>query len=78
MKARNFKQVNIKVAKDQDQYLTLPAFVTQENMIVSFKLSEKEIQQVIETGTIYLNLFHCKKPITPIASTVLNPFIKPE
>lgn len=78
MKARDFKEVNVEVAKDQDEYQTLPAMVTDEIAITSFKLSEEEIQQVIETGTIYLQLYHCKKPITPIGQSVLNPFIKPE
>ena len=75
MKARYFKQVNVEIAKDQKEYEILPAMITPDFAIISFKLSEEEIQQVIETGTIYLNLFHCNKPITPIGQSILNPFV---
>lgn len=78
METRNFKQANTKIAEMQDEYITLPAMITEEITILSFKLNEEEIQQVIETGTIYLTLLHCNKPITPIGQSVLNPFIKPE
>lgn len=77
MKARQFKNQNVIFAKDQKQYLPLPAFCdTDEGTATfSFKLSEDEIKQVVETGTMYLTVLTLNKPLQPIAQSVLNPFI---
>lgn len=78
MKARNFKEANIKIAEKQEQYLTLPAKYTPgpEGIVtVSFKLDDEEYQQVMETGTIYLQFLTFNKGFQPLGSTCLNPFI---
>jgi hypothetical protein len=75
MEAKEFKQQNVIIAKNQPQYNSLPALVTQETSTFRFKLSEKEIQQVIETGTIYLTICNFSRPLQPIGPSLLNPFI---
>ena len=78
MKSRNFKQANVKFAENQDEYQTLPAYAVPNDkygqIVTSFKLSEKEIKQVIETGTIYLRFLTFNKPLQPIGQDLLNPF----
>jgi hypothetical protein len=78
MKARCFKQQNAIFAKDQKEYLQLPAHCDTENgtATFSFKLSEEEIKQVIETGTVYLTVLTFNQPLQPIAQSFLNPFVK--
>lgn len=78
MKARNFKQQNVIFAKDQEEYLPLPAYCDTETRTAtfSFKLSEEEIKQVIETGTIYLTTLTFNQPLQPISQSLLNPFTK--
>lgn len=76
MKARNFKQANVIYAKDQPEYMQLPGRVQGNTSIFSFKLSEDEIKQVNETGTIYLKVMTFTQPLQPIGSNLLNPFIE--
>jgi hypothetical protein len=78
MIARDFKEANIKIAESQPEYATLPAKYTPgpEGIVtVSFKLTDKEYEQVMETGTIYLQFLTFNRNFQPIACTCLNPFI---
>lgn len=78
MEARSFKEANVKFAENQEEYITLPAYREEHDpngeIVTSFKLSEDEIKQVVETGTIYLRVLTFKQPLQPIGCSVLNPF----
>jgi hypothetical protein len=74
MKARTFKQQNAVYAENQGQYESLPAYLDGGVATFSFKLSEEEVQQVIETGTIWLTTLTFNKPLQPISGSVLKPF----
>lgn len=77
MKAVDFDQVNLKIAEHQDEYQTLPAHFDRESGTVTacFELDEEELQQVKEDGKIYITLCTFGRPLQPIRSSVLNPFI---
>lgn len=76
MEARNFKEKNVVFAEDQEEYTSLPALFEEEDgkATFSFKLSEEEIKQIVETGTIYLSVLTFGRPLQPIGPSLLNPF----
>jgi hypothetical protein len=68
MKPIEFKEQNSEIAKDQDEYLTLPAFRAndeQGTMITCNRLSFKERLIVLFTGKIWMSELTFKKPVTP-------------
>lgn len=68
MKPVNFKEVNIEFAKDQPEYLTLPAYREDSprgEVITCWRLSLKERIYVLLFGNIWLNLLSFNKPLTP-------------
>lgn len=68
MKAIPFKEQNTEIAKDQEQYLTLPAFKVndeQGTMVTCNYLSFWERIRVLFTGKIWLCELTFNKPITP-------------
>lgn len=63
-----FKEQNIIIAKDQKEYLPLPAFIDSgpEGAVVScWKLNFKERLKILFTGKIWLSLWCFHKPVTP-------------
>lgn len=74
MESRKFPQANIAYAKDQDEYQTLYSHAKGNVSTFSFKLTEDEIKQVVETGTIYLSIMNFKQPLQPIGPSLLDPF----
>lgn len=68
MKPIPFKEQNVVFAKDQPQYLPLPAFRSDEpDGVVVFcqSLSFKERLRVLFTGKIWCGLMMFGKPLTP-------------
>ena len=58
MKSKKFKQANVEIAKNQDEFQTLHANYDENGTVTTcFKLDKEEIKQVNETGEIYLT-FH--------------------
>lgn len=74
MKAVEFEEVNVRIAEDQPQYETLPAFWNKKegSMTFCFELSPDELEQVGKTGRIYLKQLTFNKPMQPIAGTCLK------
>lgn len=65
MKPIDFVQRTHLIAKDQDEYLTLPAFVDEEQVISCWKLTLGERIWVLFSGAIWVRQFHCKKQLQP-------------
>jgi len=78
MEAREFKGQNVIFAEHQEEYSSLPALLDREQgtAMFSFKLSEEEIKQVIETGTVYLTILTFNKSLQPIGPSLMNPFVE--
>lgn len=73
MKAIEFKHQNIVFAKDQPEYIPLPALklnTPQGEVISCWKMTFKERLKVLITGKIWLNLLSYNKPLTPSYLTV--------
>lgn len=68
MKPKKFPEVNVMFAKDQPEYLPLPAFKNespQGEVITCWSLSFKERLRVLFKGEIWLSLMSFNKPLTP-------------
>ena len=68
-----FKEQTVIVAKDQPEYLPLPAYIgdSPEGEVVScWKLSWRERLKLLITGRIWVSLWCFYKPVTPLLLTV--------
>ena len=78
MKAQEFDQVNVRIAENQEEYETLPAFISATDpygkIVTCFELSEDEIEEVVKTGKLWHTQLGFQKPMQPILMTVKNPF----
>ena len=74
MKSQEFEGQNVKIAENQPEYETLPAFYNKEegSMTFCFELDEQELEQVKKTGKIWIKQLTFGKPMQPIAGTVLK------
>lgn len=73
MKPIEFKEQNIIFAKDQPEYLPLPAFRNDGPMgevISCWNLSFKERLKILFTGKLWVSLAMFGKPLTPSFFTV--------
>ena len=76
MKPIEFKQCNVKVAEKQDQYGTLPAHHSGdiEGTVTScWELTPEEIEQVKESGRIYLQQLTFNEDLQPVMLHTQNP-----
>lgn len=77
MKPVKFPQVNIEIAKEQDEYITLPACIIDEpegRIITCFELSDEEIKEIVETKKLWHTQLSFRKPMQPISMSTQNPF----
>jgi len=73
MKPIEFPEQNVVFAKDQPEYLPLPALNTQNEMgevISCWHLSFKERLMILFTGKLWVSLASFGKPLTPSFFTV--------
>ena len=69
-----FKNYNIEFAKNQPEYLPLPAHRTENGDItVCFKFSFDEIIKFIKTEKLYLQILTFNNPLQPIKMSVEKP-----
>lgn len=69
MKPKEFKEANVVFAKDQPEYLPLPAFKNKSDLgevITCHSLTFKERLRVLFKGEIWLSMMTFNKPLTPI------------
>lgn len=72
MKPIEFKEHNVVFAKDQPEYLPLPAFKNesaQGEVITCWKLSFRERLRILFKGELWLSLMTFNKPLTPVFPT---------
>ncbi|UZS00244.1 hypothetical protein [Chondrinema litorale] len=73
MKPSTFKEQNIVFAKDQKEYLPLPAYIEKstEGYVVScWKLSFWERVKLLFTGRLWVNVMSFNHPLQPMFFTV--------
>lgn len=69
MKAKEFEEVNIRIAESQPEYETLPAFHNKDegSMTFCFALSQDEVNRIIATNEIWFKVLTFNRPLQPIA-----------
>lgn len=74
MKSVEFPEVNVRIAEDQPEYATLPAFYNRDekSMTFCFELDNEELEQVGKTGKIYIKQLTFNQPMQPIAGSCLK------
>lgn len=71
MKAIEFKEVNVTYAKDQPEYLPLPAHRTEQGEVIFCQsLTVRERLKLLVTGKLWVSLLTFNKPLTPSFFTV--------
>ena len=75
MKPIEFPGFNATFAKDQPEYLPLPAHINKEEGVVttSWDLSWKERFKILFGANLYLQTMTFNKPLQPILPSVENP-----
>lgn len=78
MEAVKFEGHNAVIAEDQPQYIPLPVrhdpSAEGSPMTCCFKLSPEEIQEIIDTGTIWHVQWTFGQPFQPIRMSTQKPF----
>lgn len=73
----SFKEQNMVFAKDQPEYLPLPAFKSEDGEVIScWSLSWKERIALMFFGRLWLRSLTFNKPLQPLAAQVTTPFRK--
>jgi hypothetical protein len=71
MKPIDFYGSNVVFAKDQPEYLPLPAHKTPDGQVTScWKMSWKERLRCIVTGRIFITMLTFNKPLQPLRLAV--------
>lgn len=77
MEATDFPGVNLRIAENQPEYETLPVHINREDpttpTTMCFKLNQKELKQVTETGEIWLTMMTFGNNFHPIRMSCLKP-----
>lgn len=79
MKPTEFKEQNVVYAKDQPEYLPLPAHRTPDGDVVSFwKLEDGDIENIQKNGGIFVFVKTFNGPLQPMSLHTETPFIQPD
>lgn len=74
MKVVEFEGVNVRIAEDQPEYITLPAFWNKQegSLTYCFELSDAEIEQLKESKRIFFKQLTFGQPMQPIHPSVFQ------
>lgn len=63
-------KANVKYAEHQDEYLTLPAHVFPNGVVVcSLELTDEDIEEIVKNKKVYLSMLTFNKPLQPFFVT---------
>jgi len=73
MKIKQFKEANIKIAEDQPEFETVPAYANNDDgsVLFGFDLNDEEIENLTIDKTVWIKLLTGGAPMQPIALSVL-------
>jgi hypothetical protein len=74
MKCIEFAEQNIVIAKDQPEYLQMPAFVWGDHVICLWKLTWRERLHILFHGRIWHTIRNFRKPLQPQKLQIEYPF----
>lgn len=68
MKAIYFPEVNVEIAKNQPEYNTLPAYISNEGVMVTcFEFTDEEIQNIIKNKKIWVQVLMGNNRLQPFS-----------
>lgn len=77
MKPIKFKEANVTFAKDQPEYLPLPAFKSDDGVVIScWQLNLKERLKILIGGKMWLRMLTFNHPLQPQRPQVDCPFLR--
>jgi len=76
MKPVEFPEQNRVWAKDQPEYLPLPAYSDEEQTISCWRLSWWERVRIFFSGTLWLRQRNFNRPLQPQRPTLECPFVR--
>jgi hypothetical protein len=57
----------VRIAEHQDEYGTLVVLPIPEGYYISrWEVTDKDLENILKTRSIYLYQYHCNKPLTPV------------
>lgn len=71
-----FEGSNVVIAKDQPEYLPLPAYVDNSETITCWKLTWKERFKIFFTGILWFRQMNYGDPLQPQLPTLNYPFVR--
>lgn len=71
-----FKEQTVVFAKDQPEYLPLPAWCNEQETISCWKLTWRERLTVLCSGRLWLRQLNFGTPLQPQLPMVESPFVK--
>ncbi len=77
MRPIKFKQTNVTFAKDQPEYIPLPAWKGEDGTVIScWELNGRERFKLLCGGKIWLRMLTFNKPLQPQRLSVNCPFME--
>lgn len=77
MKPISFKEQNCTIAKNQKEYLSLPAWKSKDGIVIScWQLSFIERIKLLFTGRLWFKILTLNKPLQPQRPLIDHPFKK--
>ena len=74
MKPVDFPGANVVFAKDQPEYIPLPAMKVPDDpqglIVTKLELSPEELEEINKTGSIHLSVLTFNQPLQPVLLTV--------
>ena len=74
MKPIEFSQQTMVWARDQPEYLPLPAYVDERETVTKWRLTWPERVRMLLTGRLWLHQLNFGEPLQPQLPTLENPF----
>lgn len=73
MKPIDFEGANVVYAKDQPEYLPLPAKKEPDGKVTTcWELTDEEIEVILKTKKLYIQMLTFNNPLTPILPSVIE------
>lgn len=74
MKAITFPEANIKIAENQDEFLTLPAYIDDRRIVVSkWELNDTDLAKVTKNRAVWLAVWNGEGDIRPVQVSSVKP-----
>lgn len=75
LEPEEFPQVNVHIAENQEEFLTLPAHVTEDARVVCcFHVTPEQMADMARTGQLWIQIFTQNGTIQPFSLHTGSPF----